>query len=114
MEIQLDSYGNVVLSKKDSIRLICREDCVRVEQRFMVEFDEIFVEQYILFRQKNVQPYILQSFWTLVDKFWKWSCVNFIRTPKKRSSSDWVEKVQNSMVQQKGLICTKFKNPIKD
>ena len=62
MEIQLDSYGNVVLSKKDSIRLICREDCVRVEQRFMVEFDEIFVEQYILFRQKNVQPYILQSF----------------------------------------------------
>ena len=47
IEIHLDSFGIVILSEKDFIRLICREDSIRVNNVFMVEFDEIFVEQYI-------------------------------------------------------------------
>ena len=113
MEIHLDSYCIVILSKKDSMWHLYVER-IGVEQRFYGRIWWNFRWTIYIISSKKVQPYILQSFWTSVDKFWKWPRGNFIRAPKKRGSSNWVEKVQSSMVQQKGLICTKFKNPIRN
>ena len=63
------------------------------------------------FVKKNVQPYIWKSFWTSVDKFWKWPRSNFTRAPKKGGWPDWVDTSKTAWCNKKAWFAQNLKIP---